>query len=206
MRIWLENANAAVGRTDDVVSTKAEVHLSFAFAEEKAYRGLLDYDDLIDKTLDLLTAVDPSWVHYKLDLGLDHVLVDEAQDISKKQWEIVKRLTSEFAAGAGARGTPPRTVFAVGDEKQSIFSFQGAAPQEYEAARRHFAAAYETGDVGWRFVRFDHSFRRGVIFWVPSMTCSACPTSIAASLSIATASRCTWRCPMRHRGWWTSGR
>ena len=131
------------------------------YTEEKAYRGLLDYDDLIDKTLDLLTAVDPSWVHYKLDLGLDHVLVDEAQDISKKQWEIVKRLTSEFAAGAGARGVLARTVFAVGDEKQSIFSFQGAAPQEYDAARRHFAAAYETCDLGWRFVRFDHSFRSG---------------------------------------------
>ena len=157
----LARRNAVILRDRTAALVTIAVRVIRRYTEEKAYRGLLDYDDLIDKTLDLLTAVDPSWVHYKLDLGLDHVLVDEAQDISKKQWEIVKRLTSEFAAGAGARGMLPRTVFAVGDEKQSIFSFQGAAPQEYEAARRHFAAAYETGDVGWRFVRFDHSFRSG---------------------------------------------
>ena len=70
---------------------------------EKERRGLLDYDDLIDKTLALLANVDAAWVHYKLDLGIDHVLVDEAQDTSHKQWEIVRRLTAEFTAGAGAR-------------------------------------------------------------------------------------------------------
>src|SRR5262249_54836611 len=97
----------------------------------------------------------------KLDLGLDHVLIDEAQDTSEKQWEIVKRLASEFVAGAGARGLLARTVFAVGDEKQSIFSFQGAAPHEYDAARRHFESAYRISEVQWRVVRLDHSFRSG---------------------------------------------
>jgi ATP-dependent helicase/nuclease subunit A len=129
--------------------------------DEKERRGLLDYDDLIDKTFGLLATVDPSWVHYKLDLGLDHVLIDEAQDTSEKQWDIIKHLVSEFAAGAGARGPGKRTVFAVGDEKQSIFSFQGAAPRRYDAMRRHFAGAFSMSEVAWRFVRLDHSFRSG---------------------------------------------
>ena len=73
------------------------------YANDKQRRGLLDYDDLVDKTLELLTRTDAAWVHYKLDFGIDHVLVDEAQDTSSKQWDIVRRLTAEFTAGAGAR-------------------------------------------------------------------------------------------------------
>jgi ATP-dependent helicase/nuclease subunit A len=131
------------------------------YTQEKERRGLLDYDDLIDKTHRLLTQCDPSWVHHKLDLGLDHILIDEAQDTSEVQWDIVKRLVSEFGAGAGAGAPRLRTVFAVGDEKQSIFSFQGAAPREYDAARRHFERRFTGSDVTWRFLRFDHSFRSG---------------------------------------------
>src|SRR5215470_1362436 len=127
---------------------------------EKNRRGLLDYDDLIDRTLATLATVTPSWVHYKLDLGVDHVLVDEAQDTSPKQWEIIKLLVAEFAAGAGARATK-RTMFAVGDEKQSIFSFQGAAPRMFDAMRRHFKASFEMPELGWRDVRLEYSFRSG---------------------------------------------
>jgi ATP-dependent helicase/nuclease subunit A len=130
------------------------------YAGEKERRGLLDYDDLIDKTLALLANVDAAWVHYKLDLGIDHVLVDEAQDTSHKQWEIVRRLTAELTAGAGARGLR-RTMFAVGDEKQSIYSFQDAAPKEFAAMLRHFRNSHEKS--GQRFVvsKFEHSFRSG---------------------------------------------
>ena len=98
------------------------------YAAEKNRRGLLDYDDLIDRTRDLLASTNAAWVHYKLDLGIDHVLIDEAQDTSPAQWDIIKRFVAEFTAGAGARSDVERTIFAVGDEKQSIFSFQGAAP------------------------------------------------------------------------------
>ncbi|MFM9974445.1 MAG: 3'-5' exonuclease, partial [Beijerinckiaceae bacterium] len=82
---------------------------------------------------------------YKLDQGLDHVLVDEAQDTSPEQWAIVKAISDDFFAGEGARPQSAqaiallqRTIFAVGDEKQSIFGFQGARPEEFDAARRHF--------------------------------------------------------------------
>ena len=130
------------------------------YAAEKERRGLLDYDDLIDKTLDLLKNVDAAWVHYKLDLGVDHVLIDEAQDTSDKQWEIVRRLVEEFTAGKGAREIK-RTIFAVGDEKQSIFSFQDAAPKQFALMRRHFETAHNNAGLKFIFHKFEHSFRSG---------------------------------------------
>ncbi len=126
----------------------------------KARRGLLDYDDLIDKALVLLGEDRAAWVHYKLDQGIDHVLIDEAQDTSPKQWEIVRLLTAEFFAGAGARAVK-RTIFAVGDEKQSIFSFQGAVPREFDTMRRAFATLCRATDQELQFLQFRHSFRSG---------------------------------------------
>jgi ATP-dependent helicase/nuclease subunit A len=130
------------------------------YHNEKERRGLVDYDDLIDKTLALLGNVDAAWVHYKLDLGIDHLLIDEAQDTSHKQWQIVRQLVAEFTAGAGVHsGT--RTIFAVGDEKQSIYSFQNAAPKEFEEMRRYFASAHSNAELAFEFRKFEHSFRSG---------------------------------------------
>ncbi len=130
------------------------------YRNEKERRGLTDYDDLIDKTLDLLRNVDAAWVHYKLDFGIDHLLIDEAQDTSSKQWEIVQRLVAEFTAGAGARAAK-RTIFAVGDEKQSIYSFQNAAPKEFAEMRRYFERAHRNAELDFVFREFKHSFRSG---------------------------------------------
>jgi ATP-dependent helicase/nuclease subunit A len=145
--------------------TEALLHIATAAAanyrREKQERGLLDYDDLIDKTLELLDRVSSGWVHYKLDRGVDHVLIDEAQDTSPRQWDIVAHIISEFTSGAGARDGVVRTVFAVGDEKQSIFSFQGAAPREFDLRRRTLQKKFE--DAGLKFdpVSFTYSFRSG---------------------------------------------
>ncbi|MDB5734582.1 MAG: Double-strand break repair helicase AddA [Alphaproteobacteria bacterium] len=109
------------------------------YAQAKRLRGVLDYDDLIVETRNLLSDRSAAqWVLYKLDGGIDHVLIDEAQDTSPEQWEIVQALTAEFFAGKG-RDRALRTVFAVGDEKQSIFSFQGADPSQFDRNRHHFA-------------------------------------------------------------------
>jgi len=115
------------------------------FDSLKRERAALDYDDLIMATLNLLERRDAaSWVLYKLDGGLDHILVDEAQDTSPEQWKIVGKLAEEFFAGRGAReDAPPRTLFAVGDEKQSIFSFQGADPVQFSRNRDIFKALAE---------------------------------------------------------------
>ena len=145
--------------------TEALLHIATAAAanyrREKQERGLLDYDDLIDKTLAMLDRVSAGWVHYKLDRGVDHVLIDEAQDTSPRQWDIIAHIISEFTAGAGARDGVTRTVFAVGDEKQSIFSFQGAAPREFDLRRRALKKKFE--DAGLKFdpVSFTYSFRSG---------------------------------------------
>ncbi len=153
-----ERALAARDRSRALVTIAAEVIARYS--SEKERRALLDYEDLIDKTLALFSRSSAAWVLYKLDLGIDHVLIDEAQDTSPKQWSIVRTIVSEFTPG-GARPNVRRTVFAVGDEKQSIFSFQGAAPRAFDDMRRQFAGQFNTPEQGWRFLRFHHSFRSG---------------------------------------------
>ena len=112
------------------------------YEDMKRRRALLDYDDLIEKAQDLLSrGGGVSWVHYKLDGGIDHILVDEAQDTSPDQWEIIAGLAGEFFSGLGAGDEDrplERTIFAVGDEKQSIYSFQGADPARFGTMRDRF--------------------------------------------------------------------
>ena len=159
----IERRRAVVARD----RTEALIHIATAAAahyrREKLERGLLDYDDLIDKTLAMLDRVSSGWVHYKLDRGVDHVLIDEAQDTSPRQWDIVAHIISEFTSGAGARDGLVRTVFAVGDEKQSIFSFQGAAPREFDLRRRELRRRFEEAGLKFDPVSFTYSFRSGPV-------------------------------------------
>ena len=115
------------------------------YAGAKGDRGALDFADLVQRAERLLTeTADAAWVLYKLDGGVDHVLIDEAQDTAPAQWAIVRALTADFFAGEGVRGRGglQRTVFAVGDEKQSIYGFQGAEPRLLgQEGRRYDAAA-----------------------------------------------------------------
>lgn len=130
-----------------------------AFENLKQTRALLDYDDLILKTHDLLeTDNGASWVHYKLDGGLDHVLVDEAQDTSPEQWAVIKALSGDFFTGAGAHDQD-RTVFAVGDEKQSIYSFQGADPFMFGHTRNHFSERATAAGKSFQPVELVASYR-----------------------------------------------
>ncbi|MFI5011743.1 MAG: double-strand break repair helicase AddA [Hyphomicrobiales bacterium] len=112
------------------------------FAKLKAERGALDFDDLIAATRRLLERASAAFVLYKLDAAIEHLLVDEAQDTNSEYWTILRALTSEFTAGRGARGGRLRTVFAVGDEKQSIYGFQGAEPKTFGTMRDKFAEDY----------------------------------------------------------------
>lgn len=126
----------------------------------KRARGFLDFNDLIQRTVHLLARTDVGpWVQYKLDRGIDHILIDEAQDTSPAQWEIVRKLAEEFFAGDGARDGVARTIFAVGDEKQSIYSFQGAEPVAF--MNSGFAFAEVVPQSGGRFerVKLSRSFR-----------------------------------------------
>ena len=156
----LARRNAVVCRDRSAALLTVASAVLERYHDEKERRGLVDYDDLIDKTLALLESVDATWVHYKLDLGIDHMLIDEAQDTSAKQWKIIQRLVAEFTAGKGARELR-RTIFAVGDEKQSIFSFQDAAPREFAEMRRYFESAHKDAGLDFLFRKFEHSFRSG---------------------------------------------
>ena len=130
------------------------------YADLKARRAALDFDDLIRKTANLLSDhASAEWVLFKLDGGLDHILVDEAQDTSPIQWDVIEALANEFFAGAGAREGSVRTLFAVGDEKQSIYGFQGARPELFARLGRTFAAAAENAGLAWRHVPLTLSFR-----------------------------------------------
>jgi len=129
------------------------------YEARKARAGLLDFDDLITRSASLLSdrAV-ASWVLFRLDGGIDHILVDEAQDTSPGQWQVIERLAEEFTSGEGARRVE-RTIFVVGDKKQSIYSFQGADLATFDAMRDHFAAKYAQIDRAVVTLDLEHSFR-----------------------------------------------
>lgn len=129
-----------------------------AYDSVKRYRNLLDYDDLIESARRLLRRSSPSWVLYKLDSQIDHILLDEAQDTSAAQWDILTAIADEFCAGDSARPIA-RSFFAVGDEKQSIFSFQGAAPEKFEAMRRDFERRFAAAERRFSRVSLNQSFR-----------------------------------------------
>ncbi|MFN3558345.1 MAG: double-strand break repair helicase AddA [Brevundimonas sp.] len=142
------------------------VTLAGAYAAEyeaaKAARGALDFADLISAALKLLTDQESgaAWVLFKLDGGVDHILVDEAQDTSPEQWGIVRALTDEFFRGAGSRESGvERTLFVVGDEKQSIFSFQGAAPERLLFESQSYRRLIEGVDRRFENVQLLQSWR-----------------------------------------------
>jgi len=128
----------------------------------KSSRAALDYDDLIARAAALFKSPGAQWVLYKLDGGIDHVLIDEAQDTSPSQWAVVRSIAAEFFAGVGAERpfqSPVRTVFAVGDINQSIMSFQGARPIEFVTSQQLVHALAGGDTTTFEHVSLIHSFR-----------------------------------------------
>ncbi|WP_336278706.1 double-strand break repair helicase AddA [Bartonella sp. CB175] len=129
------------------------------YATLKKANGLLDFDDLIERTLHLLQRKGASqWVQYKLDRGLDHILLDEAQDTNPEQWQIIQLLAEEFFSGHSQR-TNIRTLFAVGDEKQSIYSFQGAVPENFAANGKIIQKKAKQAKQKFEKIQLNYSFR-----------------------------------------------
>jgi ATP-dependent helicase/nuclease subunit A len=154
VRAALRAAKCATASADLLILSEA---ILARYGALKAAQGALDFDDMILKTLALLEKA-PGWVQYKLDQGIDHILVDEAQDTNPEQWRILAALAGEFFAGAGARAAH-RTVFAVGDVKQSIYGFQRAAPEAFAQMRASLAARAADAGGAWEDVALDLSFR-----------------------------------------------
>ncbi|MEQ8862560.1 MAG: double-strand break repair helicase AddA [Thalassobaculum sp.] len=153
---------ATAERTIALVTLAASVIGAYEAAKDRGAE--LDYEDLVERARTLLHRPGvAAWVLFKLDGGLDHILIDEAQDTSPAQWDIVRALAEEFFAGAGAHDarhpTVERSIFAVGDVKQSIYSFQGADPAGFGIARGHFATRVAEAEKLFRRVPLEQSFR-----------------------------------------------
>lgn len=130
-----------------------------AYTQKKHYLGLMDYDDLILCTQNLLNETSmASWILYKLDNGLEHILLDEAQDTNPAQWRIISLLVEEFFAGEG-RSDHIRTFFAVGDKKQSIYSFQGVNAEDFSHFKEVFKKKIEDAHIRFEEIPFSVSFR-----------------------------------------------
>ena len=136
---------------------------SAAYARAKHAAGVADFNDLIDWTRRLLAQRGMGdWVRYKLDRQVDHVLVDEAQDTNAAQWEIIERLVEEYFSGSSESEDRRRTLFMVGDFKQSIYGFQGTDPERFHEVREMFkqrAAAMSNGDDLFSYRQQAQEFR-----------------------------------------------
>lgn len=133
--------------------------ISARYERAKRARSLLDFDDLIERLAALLKdEAQGPWVRYKLDAGISHILVDEGQDTNPQQWEVIGALVDDFFFGESAAHRP-RTLFAVGDQKQSIFSFQGADPEMFVDAGRQYAFSAKAAHFEIEQVPLRHSFR-----------------------------------------------
>ncbi|MET0436848.1 MAG: double-strand break repair helicase AddA [Devosia sp.] len=135
------------------------VAIARRYEDDKRRRALLDFDDLVDRLGDLLDNLEIGpWVQYKLDAGIEHILVDESQDTNDQQWRVVRALAAEFFVGEGA-ARRPRSVFAVGDQKQSIYSFQGAQPALFGTTGYDFARRAEAAEMAFARLPLHTSFR-----------------------------------------------
>ncbi|MCT2558231.1 double-strand break repair helicase AddA [Tsuneonella sp. YG55] len=131
----------------DLVAPALEIGRRFALAwdEAKNREGLIDFDDQIRRAAALLSdSALSDWIRYKLDRRFDHVLVDEAQDTNRAQWDIVRAITDDFFSGEGQRAGIQRTLFVVGDYKQAIFGFQGTSPENFTLAREYYRALIDS--------------------------------------------------------------
>lgn len=131
-----------------------------AYAEAKRRKGMVDFDDLIGWTVRLLREGEMAeWIRYKLDQGIDHILVDEAQDTNRDQWRIVDSLVEEYFQIDPDGGERLRTLFVVGDDKQAIFGFQGTSPDAFRGAQDGFSARARIADQPFAVLPLSESFR-----------------------------------------------
>ena len=153
----IKTANVARGTESLLIFANAILE---KYEERKKALNLLDYDDLIHGANDLLADQDTtSWVLRKLDGNLEHILVDEAQDTNPDQWKIVASIIHEFFHGADKPKGKKKTMFVVGDEKQSIFSFQRADPKIFNERRKYFEKEVTKAGGKWKSVDMGVTFR-----------------------------------------------
>lgn len=158
------------------------------YSKAKHAIGAVDFDDLIRRTANLLQHGHMAqWVRFKLDRQVDHILVDEAQDTNKAQWDIISALSSDFYSGMGVNPDKVRTIFSVGDFKQAIYGFQGTAPERYKEAGAYFADRIAAGGGELQPLELSQSFRSTapILDFVNALIDQAGPSSFGIDEDIA---------------------
>ncbi|HAG53398.1 MAG TPA: hypothetical protein DCL21_06400 [Alphaproteobacteria bacterium] len=129
------------------------------YEKEKLDLSYLDFNDLIDYSEKLVNKTEiQDWIRYKLDSKIKHCLIDEAQDTDMQQWNILHGIIEEFYFGQGQH-EKPRTTFAVGDMKQSIYRFRGANPEVFDNIRQELDKKAAPIDHDFKVVGLHTSFR-----------------------------------------------
>ncbi len=116
------------------------------YREALEERSVLDFSDVLQRALALLRQMDEfSQSRFRLESRYHHVLVDEFQDTSRAQWELVSLLIQTWREGLGVAASP--SVFIVGDRKQSIYRFRDAEVAVLHEAGRHIEALRPGGSA-----------------------------------------------------------
>lgn len=143
---------------DTVALFDLAMDFSNTYRKIKQERNLLDFEDLILYTQKLFSKPDVmGWVLSQLDISLSHILVDEAQDTSPQQWNILRSLAGDFFTDGDTKNN--RSLFVVGDTKQSIYGFQNADPYAFAASRDAITEQIQQNYRTIREVALDQSFR-----------------------------------------------
>ena len=150
---FYEKKNRYISAEANIALFSVVEKILFEFNELKRKKHCIDFDDVISMTSGLLNNID--WVMFKIDNNIDHLLVDEAQDTSPEQWEIINAITDEFFANYGSE----KTIFVVGDEKQSIYSFQGADVQIFQKMRKKFEQRSRASGQNFHNIDLNKSYR-----------------------------------------------
>lgn len=139
-RVYVIDQQNQLKNVLDDIMTLFDLSAEFAktYKQIKRERNLLDFEDLILYTQRLFSNQDTmGWVLSQLNISINHILVDEAQDTGPDQWDVITSLVSTIMSVSGYDKLPPST-FVVGDTKQSIYSFQGADPEKFASSRQVF--------------------------------------------------------------------
>jgi ATP-dependent helicase/nuclease subunit A len=108
-------------------------------------RSVLDFSDLLQRALALLRRMDEfAQSRFRLESRYHHVLVDEFQDTSRAQWELVALLIQSWREGLGLATQP--SIFIVGDRKQSIYRFRDADAAVLQQAGFYIQTLRAEGD------------------------------------------------------------
>jgi len=128
--------------------TRKLVEVYQAYEDQCQREGVVDFAELLLRTYELLRDNDPLREHYRRRFA--HLLVDEFQDTNKLQYAWLKMLAPPSGAGAGGSA---QSVFAVGDDDQSIYAFRGARVGNMADFEREYRVE--------RVVKLEQNYRSG---------------------------------------------